>query len=78
MNHAVLGHGCCAKDCSTFIQAFFPLQSGHRVVDDAAPRFDIKIAVLNYGRANGDGGVHVAIPCQISHGATVNAALDRL
>src|SRR5690606_18934232 len=45
---------------------------------DAAPGLDVELAVLDHRSADGDRGVHVAVPAEVTHRAAVDAALDRL
>src|SRR5690606_15478493 len=50
-------------------------QLGNRVGDDAAAGLGVECLVVGNSGADGDGGVHVAVPGQVAHGAAVDAAL---
>src|SRR5690606_9571670 len=57
---------------------FFPFELRHGVGNDAGARLNVQGSVLDHGRADGDGGVHVAVEGQVADGTAVDAALDRL
>src|SRR5690606_19508279 len=55
-----------------------PFGPGNGIVDDAGAGLDVQHAVLDDGGADGDGGIHVAVPGQVADRTRVDAALDRL
>ena len=60
-----------------FVHGFLPFAGRHRVGDDAAADLDVHNAVFNQRGADGDGGVHIAVPTDVTNRAGVNAALVR-
>src|SRR5690606_6916976 len=60
------------------VHGFLPFEGWHAIRHDPAAGLDVELAVLDHGGADGDGGVHVAVPANVAHGAAVDTALDRL
>ena len=56
---------------------FKPFAFRIRVIHDTGAGLHIKHTVFDNGRSNSNGGIHVAIPGQVTHGTGVDAPFDR-